>query len=70
MVAPLRQQLQKYPYTGALTLAKNITRFFYKKTIFLPEPQFSEHNARNQAEIFLIFFLNFYLFVFFNSIFN
>ena len=29
--------------------------FFYKKTIFLPEPRFSEHNARNYAEIFLTF---------------
>ena len=35
------------------------TFFLYKKNIFLPEPQFSEHDARNQAEIFLIFFLTF-----------
>ena len=27
----------------------------------MPEPQFSYHNARNQAEIFLIFFLTFFL---------
>ena len=39
------------------------TRFFNKKTIFLPEPQFSQHNGRNQAEIFLIFFLTF-IFIF------
>ena len=30
------------------------TRFLYNKTNFLPEPQFFEHNARSQAEIFLI----------------
>ena len=29
----------------------NIRGFFYKKTDFLPEPQFSLHNARNKAEI-------------------
>ena len=38
-------------------LAWVYTRFFYKKTIFLPQPQFFQHNARNQAEIFLIFFI-------------
>ena len=32
--------------------------FFNKKT-FLAEPQFSEHNARYQAEKFLIFYLTF-----------
>ena len=36
-----------------------ILDFFYKKTIFLPEPQFSQYNARNYAEIFLIFVLTF-----------
>ena len=30
--------------------------FFYKKTMFLSEPQFSSHSARNQDEIFLVFF--------------
>ena len=33
--------------------------FFYKKTTFLPEPEFSEHNARNVSEILKIFFLTF-----------
>ena len=32
---------------------------YIRKTFFLPGPQFSEHDARNQAEIFLIFFLTF-----------
>ena len=36
----------------------------------LAEPQFSHHIARNQAEIFLIFFVNFYLLVFFNLLLN
>ena len=31
--------------------------FFIRKPFFLPEPQFSQHNGRNQAVIFLIFFL-------------
>ena len=44
--------------------------YFYKKIIFSPKPQFCKHNARNQAEFFLIFFLNFYLLVFFNYLFN
>ena len=33
---------------------RNYTFFlFYKKTIFLPEPRFSQHNARNKDEVFL-----------------
>ena len=43
--------------------------FFYKKTIFLAEPQLNI-NARNQAEIFLTIFLNFCLIVFINPLFN
>ena len=31
--------------------------FFYKKIIFLPEPQFSYGNPRNYADFFLTFFL-------------
>ena len=33
--------------------------FFYMKPFLMPEPQFFQHNARNQAEIFLIFFVTF-----------
>ena len=48
--------------------------FFYENTIFVPGPQFSECNARNHAEIFLIVFSTFiplvsliFCFVMFNT---
>ena len=47
-------------YYKSLTHEDLIYTFFsYKKTIFLPEPSFSYHNAKNLAEIFLIFCLTF-----------
>ena len=56
--------------SSRFAILENGTLFSIGKPFFLPEPQFSQHNARYQAQIFLIFFLNFYLFVFFNSTFN
>ena len=60
--------MQKYQPLSYLLYIRYCHTFFYKKTIFLPEPQFSLNNARNQAEIFLIFFLTFfYVFIICNT---
>ena len=45
-------------YNSRLFMEDKYT-LFYQKTIFLAEPQFLQHNARNQLEIFLILFLTF-----------
>ena len=52
-------------------LAFLTTRFFIRKSFFCPSLNFLNiANTSNQAEIFLIFFLNFYLLLSFNSLFN